>query len=229
METDFGNGFTFGLEVGASRMSADGAAMDIEGEFVAIGAGYRFANGMKAGLFADRLTFSFGAPIDITLKTNGLSLGHEGSGFDVEAFVADTSTSIPPGFEIGNKGIIAKDNGVAGLELGAAYLRAELSSGGASQDTDFKGIATTYVVNDSHILFGGVAKTDHFGLADIDTTGIGVGYDLGAMTGFSATVSLDAAQTDLATTDIDRARLGVTFPLGRKGPMLPLNSVAEPC
>ena len=227
METDFGNGFTFGLEVGASRMSQDGVAMDIDAEFIALDGGYRFSNGVRAGLFADRLTFSFGAPIDVTLKTNGLTLGYEGSGFDAEAFVAHTSLSIPLPFDIDNYGITARYSGMAGLELGAALLRAELSAGGPSQDIDFKGIAATYVMNDSTMLFGGVTKTDLFGTADIDTAGIGIGYDLGVMTGFSATVSLEAARTDLTTSDIDTLRLGLTLPLGKKGPMLPMNSVAD--
>lgn len=227
METDFGNGFSFGLEVGASRMSQDGVAMDIDAEFIALEAGYKFSNGAKAGLFADRLTFSFGAPIDVTLKTNGLSLGYEANGFDVEAFVANTSLSIPLPFDIDNVGITARYSGVAGLEVGAAYLRAELSAGGPAEDIDFKGLAATYVMNDSYILFGGFAKTDLAGLVDIDTAGIGIGYDLGAMTGFPATLSLEAAQTDLATTDIDTLRLGLTLPMGKKGPMLPMNSVAD--
>jgi len=47
------------------------------------------------------------------------------------------------------------------------------------------------------------------------------------MTGFSATVSLEAARTDLAPSDIDTLRLGLTLPLGKKGPMLPMNSVAD--
>ena len=227
METDFGNGFTFGLEVGASRMSQDGVAMDIDAEFIALDGGYRFSNGVRAGLFADRLTFSFGAPIDVTLKTNGLSLGYEGSGFDAEAFVAHTSLSIPLPFDIDNYGISARYSGVAGLELGAAFLRATLSAGGPSQDIDFKGIAASYVMNDSTLLFGGVTRTDLSGTADIDTAGIGIGYDLGAMTGFSATVSLEAARTDVAPSDIDTLRLGLTLPLGKKGPMLPMNSVAD--
>lgn len=229
METDFGNGFTFGVDVGASRMSQSGVSTDVDAEFIAIDGGYRFSNGMKAGLFAERLTFSVSSSADVTLKTNGLSLGYEANGFDVEAFMADTSPSLPLPFatDVENVGVTARYSGVAGLEVGGAYLRAKLSSGGPTTDIDFKGVAATYVINDSYILFGGVAKTDLAGVVDIDTTGIGIGYDLGAMTGFSATVSLEAAQTDLATTGIDTLRLGLTLPLGKKGPMLPMNSVAD--
>ncbi|WP_333816931.1 hypothetical protein [Tabrizicola sp.] len=227
METDFGNGFTFGLEVGVSKMSADGSSVDIDGEFFALDGGYRFGNGIKAGLFADRLTLGLGGSLDLTLKTNGLSFGYEKDGIEVEAFVANTSLSLPLPFEIDNQGISAKYSGVEGLEVGGAFLRAKLSTGGASEDIDFKGIAASYVVGESFLLFGGVSRTDIFGLGDLDTVGLGVGYDLSGMAGFASTVSLELAQTDLGDGEIDTVRLGVSFPLGKKGPMVPLNSVAD--
>lgn len=58
--------------------------------------------------------------------------------------------------------------------------------------------------------------------------GIGLGYDLGAKAGFSATVSLEVAKTDFGTgSDMDAVRLGLTVPFGAKGPALPMNSVAD--
>ena len=226
MRTDFGNGFTFGLEVGVSKMSQGGSTFDVDGEFIGLDGGYRFGNGLKGGVFADRLTLGVDI-IDITLKTNGVYLGYENNGIDVEAFVGNSSLSLPLPFEVDNVGVSATYSGFSGLELGGAFLRAEISSGGSSENIDFKGLAASYVLQDSFILFGGMSRTSLAGLTDIDTTGIGVGYDLSSVAGFASTVSLEAAQTDLGPTNIDTVRLGLTLPMGKKGPMVPMNSVAD--
>lgn len=232
MKLDFGNGILVGVQVGKIDMPVSGTPISLEGEFIALDAAYRFANGMRVGAYADRLTMGADlSPIDLTLKTNGLSVGYEGQGFDVEAFMGQTSIS-PPAFgsvDIDNLGVAVSYTGQPGLEAGAAWLRADLSSGGFSQNIDFKGVAASYVFKDAFIVYGGISKADFFiSGANFDTTGLGVGYDLGAKTGFSATVSLEVANTDFGTgTDMDAVRLGLTVPFGAKGPALPMNSVAD--
>lgn len=142
------------------------------------------------------------------------------------------NTSISPPVlpvDIDNLGIAMSYTGQPGLEAGATWLRAELSSGGVSENIDFKGVAASYVFKDAFIVYGGMSKADFFlGGSDLDTMGLGLGYDLGATTGFSATVSLELARTDFGTgTDLDAVRLGLTVPFGAKGPALPMNSVAD--
>ena len=232
LNLDFGNGILFGVQVGKIDMPVSGTPVSLEGEFIALDAAYKFANGMRVGAYADRLTMGADlSPIDLNLKTNGLSVGYEGQGFDVEAFVGQTSIS-PPLFgsvDIDNLGVALSYTGQPGLEAGAAWLRADLSAGGASQNIDFKGVAASYVFKDAFIVYGGISKADFFiSGANFDTTGLGIGYDLGATTGFGATVSLELANTDFgAGTDMDAVRLGLTVPFGAKGPALPMNSVAD--
>ncbi|MBN8630986.1 MAG: hypothetical protein J0L76_09055 [Rhodobacterales bacterium] len=231
MKVDFGNGATIGVQVGKIDMPISGTPVSLEGEFIGLDAGYRFAGGFRVGAYADRLTMGVDlSPVDITLKTNGLSLGYEGQGFDVEAFVGKTSIS-PPIFsaDIDNKGITASYTGMPGLDVGATWLRAELTSGAMSENIDFSGVAASYVFGESFIAFGGVSQADFFiSSASLDTMGLGLGYDLGATTGFAATVSLEVARTDLGSSeDIETVRLGLTVPLGAKGPALPMNSVAD--
>lgn len=231
MKLDFGNGLLFGVQVGKIDMPVSGTPISLEGEFIALDAAYKFANGMRVGAYADRLTMGIDlSPIDLTLKTSGLSVGYEGQGFDVEAFMGNTSISPPVlPVDIDNLGIAMSYTGQPGLEAGATWLRAELSSGGVSENIDFKGVAASYVFKDAFIVYGGMSKADFFlGGSDLDTMGLGLGYDLGATTGFSATVSLELARTDFGTgTDLDAVRLGLTVPFGAKGPALPMNSVAD--
>jgi hypothetical protein len=231
MKLDFGNGILFGVQVGMIDMPVSGTPISLEGEFIALDAAYRFANGMRVGAYADRLTMGIDlSPIDLTLKTSGLSVGYEGQGFDVEAFVGNTSISPPVlPVDIDNLGVAVSYTGQPGLEAGATWLRAELSNGGASENIDFKGVAASYVFKDAFIVYGGMSKADFFlAGSDLDTMGLGLGYDLGAATGFSATVSLELARTDFGTgTDLDAVRLGLTVPFGAKGPALPMNSVAD--
>lgn len=231
MKLDFGNGVLFGLQVGKIDLPLSGTPVTLNGEFIAIDGAYRFASGLRIGAFADRLTMGADlSPIDLTLKTNGVSVGYEGQGFDVEAFIGNTSLSpaILP-VDIANRGVTVSYTGQPGLEAGATWLRAELSSGGFSENIDFKGVAASYVFNDAFIVFGGISKGDFFlGGSDLDTRGIGIGYDLGGATGFSATASLELAKTDQGgSSDIDTVRLGLTVPFGAKGPALPMNSVAD--
>ena len=230
MKLDFGNGILFGLQVGKIDMPISDTPISLEGEFVALDAAYRFTNGMRVGAYADRLTMGIDLlPIDVTLKTSGVSVGYEGQGFDAEAFIGNTSVSPAVPLDIKNRGVAVSYTGQPGLEAGATWLRAELSSGGASENIDFKGVAASYTIGESMIVFGGLSKADFFlGGSDLDSMGLGLGYDLGAAAGFSATVSLEVAKTDLGdTSDIDTLRLGLTVPFGAKGPSLPMNSVAD--
>lgn len=231
MKVAFGNGASLGVQVGKIDMPISGTPVTLEGEFFALDGAYRFGNGVKVGAFVDRLTMGADiAPIDITLKTNGVSLGYEGQVFEVESFVGNTSLSPAMlAVDIDNLGITASYTGKPGLEVGATYLRAKLSSGGMSENIDFTGVGATYVLGQSYIVFGGISQADFFlGGTELDTMGLGVGYDLAAMTGFGATVSLELAQTEAGgTTDIDTIRFGLTLPFGKSGPALPMNSVAD--
>jgi hypothetical protein len=228
MRVALDNGFSFGLQLGQSTTSTDGTPLELEGEFYALEGGYRFANGIRVGAFAERLTIGFNLiPTDISLDTDGVALGYDANGFDVEAFVGTTSTNLLSTLDVDNYGIIATYTGTPGLEVGGAFLRARLSSGGVSENIDFKGIAATHVFKESYMVFGGFAKSDFFIGDSLDSMGVGVAYDTGALVGFSSTLSLELARTDLGGDDIDTVRFGLTVPLGKKGPMLPMNSVAD--
>jgi hypothetical protein len=198
MRIAFDNGLSFGLQLGQSETSTDGTSIELEGEFYALDGSYRFANGFKIGAFVERLTIGFDlAPTDVSLDTDGLSLGYEANGFDVEAFVGTTSMNLLSFLDVDNYGIAASYTGTPGLEVGGAFLRARLSSGGSSENIDFTGVAATYVVRDSYMVFGGFARSDFFIGDALDSMGVGLGYDLGALAGFSSTVSLELARTDL--------------------------------
>lgn len=230
---DMDNGLRFGFDIGHSTMSPDGAPFDFNAEFYSLEASYGFGNGFRAGVFADRL--SMGAdviiPFDITLKTNGLSLGYEGNGFEAEAFIGRTSISpaliFPPSVDIDNYGISGHYTGIEGLDVGAAFLRARLTDGVNSEDMDFVGVAATYMVSDSLMVFGGAGQLDIFGSEGLDSFGLGVSYNLGAQMGFASSVSFEYGQTSMGGDDLDVIRIGLTIPLGKSGPVLPMNSVAD--
>lgn len=229
LAVDMDNGLSFGVDLGHSTMSVDGAPFDFNAEFMSVSAGYRLGNGLRAGVFADRLTLGVDvAPVDITLKTNGVELGYAGNGYEVDAFFGKTSLSVPfVSGDIDNLGVSAHYTGVEGLDVGATFLRARLSDGGASADIDFKGAAATYMVNSSVMVFGGIGQLDSEFLGEVDSIGLGASYDLGAMTGFASSLSLEVGRTSLDGSDLDVIRLGLSIPLGKSGPVLPMNSVAD--
>jgi hypothetical protein len=114
---------------------------------------------------------------------------------------------------------------VPGLTISAAYLKAELETGGAGAEVDFRRIAATDATADAFIEFGGISQASIDILAaDFDSMGLGVGFDLAGLAGVSSTVSLELARTEQSTgafsSDLDTLRLGVSFQLRKKGPML---------
>lgn len=227
---DMDNGLRFGFDLGRSTMSQDGSPIDLDAEFYSVEASYGFGGGMRAGLFADRLSIGAGlSPIDVTLSTNGLSFGYEGNGFEGEAFVGKTSLNVPLPFEIKNYGVFGHYTGMDKLDVGAAFLRAHLTQGGNSTNMDFRGVAATYLATPQLMVFGGFGQLD-LGLlssAGIDSFGLGVSYDLGAKMGFSSSVSLEVGRVSQGGSDADVLRVGWTIPLGKSGPALPMNSVAD--
>lgn len=229
---DMDNGLTFGIDLGHSTMSQSGTPFDMTAEFYSIEAGYRFGGGFHAGVFADRLTMGIDlAPTDFTLKTNGVMAGYDGSGYELEAFVGKTTLSVPvfpPSVDITNYGISGHYTGMEGLDVGAAFSRARLSDGTNSESIDFAGVAATYMVNDSVMVFAGASQLDFFSSDSIDAYGLGVSYNLGAQMGFASSVSFEYGQVSMMGSDnVDVIRLGLTIPLGKSGPVLPMNSVAD--
>lgn len=233
LDVSMDNGLTFGIDLGHSTMSPDGAPFDLEAEYYAFDAAYSFGNGMSAGVFMDRLSMGVDiAPIDVTLKTNGLTFGYEGNGFEGEIFVGQTDISVPifgpTDIDVENYGINGRYTGMAGLEVGAAFHRAHLTGGSESADIDFVGVAATYMINDSLMLFGGIGQLDSevfFG--KFNSLGLGASYDLSANMGVAASVSLELGRVSQDGFDQDVIRLGLTIPLGKSGPALPMNSVAD--
>ena len=233
----FDNGIIFGVQAGYIDINIDDVDVDLDGNFFGFDLGYRFTNGMSLGAYVEELTLSADIlPIDISLRTIGLSGGYSMEGLDFGAFIGETTTSPDIGaiadIDISNFGLTAKYSAVPNLNLGAAFLRANIDTPGDDVDIDLIGLAATYDINEQFSVFGGVSRTS-LDLADLDVTtfGLGVGYDLSGMAGIASTVSLELARTDLSTggddADLDTIRLGLTFPLGGSGTEAPLNSVAD--
>lgn len=224
------NGLRFGFDAGYARMSPEGAPYDYDAEFFSLDASYGFGNGMRAGLFADRLTLGIGiSSIDLTISTNGLLLGYEGNGFEGEMFYGDSSLNVPLPVDVTNFGIAGHYTGMDGLDVGATFVRAHVKDGSDSANIDFKGVAATYLATPAIMVFGGVGSMD-VGVSSgggVDSFGLGVSYDLGGSTGFASSVSLEVGRTSQGGSDANVVRLGLTIPLGKSGPVLPMNSVAD--
>ena len=205
----FANGMTLGVSAGYLDLGIDGAPFDITANFVGLDAGYNFGNGISAGVYVEQLTGSVSAlPIDLTLKSIGAEVGYTTGNLQFGAHVGRTSTSPDINIDIDNVGLTAKYTPMENLDLGAAFLRATLSSGGNEIDVDMLGLAAAYDVTAQVSVFGGVSRTSISNVdADITTMGLGVGYDLSSMTGLASVVSLEVARTELSL-QIDRHSVG---------------------
>lgn len=229
----FANGMTFGVEAGYIDLGVDGLPIDITGTNVELDVGYKLENGLSFGAYAGQTSIDAGLGIDISLKSIGAEVGYVTGAWDLGLSLGRTSISpdILP-LDIDNLGLTVKYAAMPNLDIGGAFLRANLDMGGAEADVDLIGLAAAYDINDQFSLFAGVSRTS-LDEADLDVTsmGLGVGYDLSQMTGMASVVSLELARTDLemagSSTDLDTVRIGLTLPLGGKGTEAPLNSVAD--
>ncbi|WP_135450337.1 porin [Tabrizicola caldifontis] len=236
LDFTFESGFTFGVDAGHVGVKIDDVPFDLSADFVGLRGGYGFASGMSLGLYHEQLNAGADIlPIDISLKSTGVTAGYQMEGLEFGAFVGQskTSPSLSPDIDFEDFGFTAKYSAVAGLTLGAAFLRTTIDTPGIDIDLDFAGLAASYSVSDQISVFGGVSKTSLDLIeADATTMGLGLGYALPEMGGVNSTVSLELARTDLSVlgTDVgnmDTIRLGLTIPLGSKGTEAPLNSVAD--
>lgn len=229
----FSNGLTLGVSAGYLDVGIDGVPVDLTADFVGLDLGYRFSNGASVGGYVEQLNASIsGLPVDLALKSIGAEVGYTMSGLELGAHLGRSSTSPDIGVDIDNIGIKAKYTPMANLDIAGAFLRANLSSGGTDVDIDMIGLAATYDVNEQIAIFGGLNRTSVDLIdADFTTMGLGVGYNLSAMTGMASVVSVELARTEVdiggGSEDLDTVRLGLTFPLGEKGTEAPLNSVAD--
>jgi len=229
----FSNGLTFGVSAGYLDLGLDGIPVDLSADFIGLDLGYRFSNGASVGGYVERLNASIsGLPIDLALKSFGAEVGYTMSDLDLRASLGRSSTSPDIGIDIDNVGLAAQYTPMANLDIAGALLRATLSSAGTEVDIDMIGLAAAYDVNDQVAIFGGLNRTTVDLLdADFTTMGLGVGYNLAAMTGVTSVVSVELARTKFDVGGggdaLDTLRLGLTFPLGEKGTEAPLNSVAD--
>lgn len=229
------NGLSFGIDLGHSTWSEEGAPGDRFAQYYAFNARYGFGNGMSAGVFVDRVSLGAdGSPVEITLNMEGLTFGYEGNRLEGEVFYGQTDIGGFPvifPIDIEDYGMNARYTSMAGLTIGAAFHRARLSQGSISKQLELTGVAATYLINDSLMAFGGFGgyseTTTGLSTREVDSLGLGVSYDLGASMGIGSSVSLELGRLSEGIDHINVVRLGLTFPLGKAGPVLPMNSVAD--
>lgn len=227
---DLGNGLRFGADISGANVDIDGAADDLDQSVVGIYGAYGFANGTSAGLYVERADVDD----DLTLTSYGLMLGYEAEGAALGGFYgeSDTDPALPNGGDVQDYGVTFRYTGAEGYTVGASALRTEISSNGRELNYDFAGIAGSYAVAPSWTLFGGLSdiSLDELEL-DVTTLGLGVSYDLSAVSRANASVSLEVARSETEVSGLEgdetSVRLGLSIPLGSRGFVVPMNSVAD--
>lgn len=234
-ELDMGNGLSFGLNLTGASVGIDGVPFDVTALMFGLDVNYAFANGFSVGSYIENSTFSADLlPYDLTLKSFGINAGYETGNLEVGGFAGISETSP----DVGLMGIDIRDIGVTAqfavssqALVGGSFVRTTLSGGGDSVDVDSIGLAGSYAFSNGWGVFGGVSRTsaDLGSSEDITSVGLGATYDISNTLSVPASLSLEFARstTSLADESMDTVRLGITFPYGKAGKALPLNSVAS--
>lgn len=235
VKMEFGNGFFMSVDGGLLDIAIDDIPVDLDARFGGLAGGFRFENGISVGAYYENLTLGVDLlPIDLSLASYGATFGYDIGAFAVGGFagVSETDPALP-GLDISNHGVTVRYTGETGLTLAGAAMRAQLSAGGTDENVDFIGLAAAYPVNDRLSVFGGFSETS-LPIFDIDLTtiGMGIGYALPKVGGLNPIASLELARSSLSAggtsaVDIDTVRFGITIPLGGKGQIAPVNSVAD--
>ncbi|MCV2868070.1 porin [Defluviimonas sp. WL0002] len=233
VEVGFANGLTFGARYDRVDTSIDGVPFDITGDAIGLDLGYGFGNGFGVGAYWEDAEIGIDdTPLSISARSYGVSASYETHGLEVGGFYGRKSTDPDLGLDFKDYGLTMGYEANDQLSIGGNIMRTRISAGGESVDLDMVGLAGSYSINDQWTAFGGVSRTS-VDLADLDITtfGLGVSYDLSAMSSFGGIASLELARTnlDLGGSDgsIDSVRIGFTIPFGAKANKVPLNSVAD--
>lgn len=225
---------SFGMDVALSKSTLEDEEDFNLPSFMA-DVDYRFGNGFSAGLYAERFTLDTDLLLgtDIDVDSYGLTAGYARANYKVEAFYGETVTD--PELDdvtIHDFGFLAAIAPNSQSTIAARYLRSNAETDGINEDWEAIELAGTYQINDPWAIFAGASfgEIDSLSL-DVDTYGLGVSYNLEAVSDFPATLSIELARTTYdidgyGSDDADTVRVGVTFPLGANGAKLPLNSVA---
>lgn len=224
---------SFGLDLSLARVNPEESEDFSVPSFMAT-MNYAIGDGFSVGAYAERFTLDEGflTFLDVDFDSYGVTAGYSSGTYKVQAFYgATTSDPEIDGLEIRDFGLLAAAAPNEQTTLSARYLRSTLEAGGDKDDWESFEVAGTYQVNEPWALFGGASFGNIDALAlEMHTVGLGVSYNLGAVSSVPATLSLELARTnfdfDGPDADMDSVRFGVTLPLGDAGAKLPLNSVA---
>lgn len=219
--------FANGLQLNASLRTETvdgGGGSDFDLQTLNADLRYSFNGGFYAGAYVSQ--FSFDLLGDETVDGYGLLAGYDNGVFDVLGYagVVEVDGATEDVTEIGLRGRYTGPN----YDVFASYQN--ISDG--SDDVNLAGVGGSYGFTPNWTAFGGYAALDSFfGPDGVDVIGLGVSYQTDgvgstAISGVPVIFSFEVSQASANGTDLNGIKLGVTFPFGDYGSVIPDDSVA---
>lgn len=231
---DVGNGFTLGFDASLARAEPDGIAADIDISALGVNGSYGLGNGVRFGAYVEKAKLgATGFNDSLSATSYGLTAGYSMGTADFEGFygATDTDPSLPDSIDVRDYGVAVGVHISPELFVGGNLMRTQLSSGGMEANLDMIGVAASYRFAGAWTAFGGITNASISGEdTDINTTGLGVGYEMSNVFAAPVTFSAEVARSKVSVPGdsgrIDTVRFGLSVPIGGSRVIAPLNSVA---
>lgn len=233
LDVNYAGVLSFGANISTGKIDIDGVSEDLSATIIGLNAGFPLGSMWNGGAYYEHAELDVDGLGSESINSYGLFVGYKSDLMALELFGGETDGDSLTGtgvdwFDIGGQASFAV--GQAG-EVGGHMIRSRLSSGGVDVDLTSVGIGGSFEMAQGLTVFAGLNRAEIDVLTgDVTTFGLGVGYDLGAMVNFPATVSLELSRSRIDDGvddyDSDTIRFGITIPFGG-AKASPMNSVAS--
>jgi hypothetical protein len=229
----FQNGWVMGLDATLAKMNPEGPG-DFDTTDLGVNFAYQMASGATIGAYGDFMNFDTTGPVlgntDTEVTSYGLNGGYVNDSFGAEFHLG--ISEVDGGGDWTDYGVTLRFRPTDATRIGGHWMMSEGDvAGGGSFEITSIGIGADHSFGRGFSAFGGVNFVDADQInTDVTTYGVGIGYDLSAVTSAPINLSLELARSDLdagaGSVEEDTVRFGVTFALGN-AKRAPENSVAR--
>lgn len=226
----FGNNVVLDFGLNHNRLSNPGAGGGLaRSSSGRLGAMYGFGT-FGVGAYLDVFTIDL-TGTDLTIKSYGLKAAYMPGTYEIGGFVGASKIE-----QLGTT-IDGKDYGLTfkverpKFSVFGTIQRTNVDSGGGPQDLTGYGLGGAFAFSDSFSLFAGARQWQVSGTSDVaNSIGLGAAYTFNGVSSVPVSVGLEYSRLGgdlLAGGDtINVYKLSVSIPIGNKGPVVPVDSVA---
>ncbi len=221
-------GLTFGADLGLARLSSDGDHLTLSN--VALRGSYGFAGGLSLGGYLEAAHIGLGGGDSSNIRSYGIEGGFARGAYSLAAYVGASKFNDIFDEDTTDYGIRFAWQPDQRAAVWALAQRTEPNDSASGSGVTQLGLAGAFAFNAQWTGFGGLTRASTDG-SKLTAGSLGVAYDLSQSTPIPAILGLELSrlQSDDGGDNIsaNTLRISLSFPLGGRRPVVPLDSLAE--